>query len=115
MEEEGGNQEICLSILLKGLKFNPYNEILFSKVVKIEEKKQNYSKIRDMVKFVQEESKQGIDHLWKILLEGALFEGRCGNREEARKQFRFLLKKCKNFSTVYLEASKYEERENKLE
>lgn len=50
MEEESGNQDACLDILLKGLKFNPFSENLFIKVVKIEEKLQNYEKIRNMIK-----------------------------------------------------------------
>jgi hypothetical protein len=31
---------------------------------------------------------------WRMVLEGALFEGRSGNKEAARKAFRHLLKKC---------------------
>ena len=67
-----------------------------------------------MVKTIQTDKNVSIDNSWRILLEGALFEGRCGNREMAREQFKFLLKKCKNYGPVYLEASKYEERENQI-
>ena len=56
-----------------------------------------------------------VDKTWRILLESALFEGRTGNREAARTQFRQLLKKCKTHGPIYLEASKFEERENSLE
>ena len=56
-----------------------------------------------------------VDKTWRILLEGALFEGRTGNREAARSQFNHLLKKCKTHGPIYLEASKFEERENSLE
>lgn len=112
MEEESGNQDACLDILLKGLKFNPFSENLFIKVVKIEEKLQNYEKIRNMIKEIQSDKDSSIENSWRILLEGALFEGRCGNHLEARKQFNYLLKRSKNFGPVFLEASKYEEREN---
>ena len=50
-----------------------------------------------------------------MILEGALFEGRCGNRESARKAFRYLIKNCQSYGPVYLEASKYEEREGEIE
>lgn len=35
-----------------------------------------------------------IDKCWRMLLEGALFEGRIGNKEAARSQFRSLMSKC---------------------
>jgi hypothetical protein len=52
MEEESGNQDACLNILMKGIKFNPYSENLFIKMVKIEEKRLNYDKIRRMIKTI---------------------------------------------------------------
>lgn len=91
MEEESGNQDACLDLLQKGLKFNPYSENLFTKMVKIEEKRHNFKKIRQMVKEIRDDNQASIDNSWKILLEGAMFEGRCGNREQAREQFRYLL------------------------
>lgn len=114
MEEESGNQDACLDLLLKGLKFNPFSENLFTKIVKIEEKRQNFSKIRQMVDQMKARDETTIDNSWKILMEGALFEGRCGNRVQAREQFSYLLKKCNHYGQIYLEASKYEERENQL-
>jgi la-related protein 1 len=112
MEEECGNQKVCRDILLQGLKFNPLNENLFIKAIKVEEKMGNFEEIRNMVKSTMAEP---IDKTWRVLLEGALFEGRCGNREAARDQFRYLLNKCKSHGPIYLEASKFEERENFLE
>ncbi len=52
---------------------------------------------------------------WRMILEGALFEGRCGNKVGARKAFRYLIKNCQAYGPVYLEASKYEEREGEVE
>lgn len=56
-----------------------------------------------------------IDKSWKMILEGALFEGRSGNKLAARTAFQHLLKNCQSYGPVYLEASKYEEREGELE
>ena len=55
------------------------------------------------------------DKSWRMILEGALFEGRCGNKEAARKAFRHLIKNCPSYGPVYLEFSKYEEREGEVE
>lgn len=48
MEEESGNQEACRSILQKGLKFNPLNENLFLKMIRIEEKRNDIESVRSM-------------------------------------------------------------------
>lgn len=50
-----------------------------------------------------------------MLLEGALFEGRIGNREAARAQFRTLMDKCQTYGPLFFEASRFEEREGFLE
>lgn len=84
MEEECGNQEQSRDILLKGLHFNPFSENLFIKAVKIEEKMNNFDKIREMVENIRGNKDISIEKCWRILLEGALFEGRCGNRAKAR-------------------------------
>jgi hypothetical protein len=52
---------------------------------------------------------------WRMILEGAMFEGRCGNKEGARKAFKYLIKNCQSYGPIYLEASKYEEREGEIE
>ena len=65
---------------MAGLKFNPYSENLFIKAIKIEEKMSNFTEIRAMIKKIQDDKDASIDQSWKILIEGALFEGRCGNR-----------------------------------
>ena len=55
------------------------------------------------------------DKAWRMILEGALFEGRCGNREGSRQAFGYLLEQCQSYGPIYLEASKYEEREGEIE
>jgi tetratricopeptide (TPR) repeat protein len=90
------------------------SENLFIKIVKIEEKRQNFTVIREMINEAKAVEKPGNDSNWRILLEGALFEGRCGNRNNARDIFSHLMTKCKSFGPVFLEAAKYEEREGQL-
>lgn len=55
-----------------------------------------------------------IDKTWRMLLEGALFEGRVGNKAAARQQFRTLMDQCKTYGPLFFEASRYEEREGHL-
>ena len=91
MEEECGNQEKSRKILIEGLKFSNLNENLFIKAIKVEEKLGNIEAVRDLLADLKGVS---IDKTWKMLLEGALFEGRIGNKEGARSQFRDLMDKC---------------------
>jgi tetratricopeptide (TPR) repeat protein len=50
---------------------------------------------------------------WRVQIEGAQFEGRIGEKEKARQLFQSL---CQNVGNgpIYLEASRYEEREGNL-
>lgn len=88
------------------------NENLFVKAIKVEEKGRNFDRVRELLSVLKDVS---IDRSWRMILEGALFEGRCGNKEGARKAFRHLIKNCQSYGPVYLEASKYEEREGEIE
>jgi hypothetical protein len=63
MEEECGNQATSSKILLQGLKFNPLNENLFIKAIKVEEKMGNYKLIRQMLKSITD---CHIDKTWRI-------------------------------------------------
>lgn len=47
---------------------------------------------------------------WKILMEGALMEARCGGIDSARSVLSILMSQCGNFGAIYLEAVKFEER-----
>lgn len=51
------------------------------KAVKVLEKLRRYVEIR---KLLSELSDVPLDKSWRILMEGALFEGRIGNRDGAR-------------------------------
>lgn len=112
MEEECGNQQKSRKILIQGLKFSSLNDNLFIKAIKVEEKLGNIEAVRALL---AELADVPIEKSWKMLLEGALFEGRIGNKEGARKQFRNLMDKCQTYGPLFFEASRYEEREGHLD
>jgi la-related protein 1 len=112
MEEECGNQSLSWKILQVGLRFSPLNENLFVKAVKVLEKLKRYTEIR---RLLAELCDIPLEKSWKILMEGALFEGRIGNREGARKAFKYLTEVCPTYGPIYLESSKYEEKESMIE
>ena len=115
MEEECGNYEQSRQIISMGLKLNPLSENLFTKAVKLEDRAPNGAqRVRELVQRIKGNNQATIEKTWRIYLEAALFEGRMGNRKEARQLFSHLMDECKGHGTIYLEASKYEERENQL-
>ena len=75
-------------MLLDGLKFSPLNENLFIKAVKVAEKLGDHKAVRDLVKGLDGAP---LDRTWRMRVEGALFEGRAGNQDDARAQFKSLL------------------------
>lgn len=81
MEEECGNTMLSWRILQVGLRFNQLNENLFVKAVKVLEKLKNYEDVR---RLLSELSDVPLEKTWRILMEGALFEGRIGNKVGAR-------------------------------
>lgn len=89
MEEECGNQVSSRKILLVGLKFSPFNENLFVKAIKVEEKNRNFAQVRKLLGALKDVS---FEKSYKMILEGALFEGRNGNKEGAKRIFKHLLK-----------------------
>jgi tetratricopeptide (TPR) repeat protein len=112
MQEECGRNEAARTILQVGLKFNPLNDNLFVKAIKVEERSRLFDSVRSLLGSLKDEK---FDRAWRMILEGALFEGRCGNKESARKAFRYLLRNCQSYGPIYLEASKYEEREGEVD
>ena len=56
-----------------------------------------------------------LERSWRMILEGALFEGRVGNKDSARKTFRLLISKCQTYGPIFFEASRYEEREGEMD
>ena len=88
------------------------NDNLFVKAIKVEEKGRHFDRVRQLLSVLRDVP---FDKSWRMILEGASFEGRCGNREGARKAFRYLIKHCQSYGPIYLEASKYEEREGEID
>ena len=76
MEEECGRQEESRRILQVGLRFSQTNENLMVKAIKVEEKVRGYHRVRQLLSTLNE---LPIDRTWRMLLEGALFEGRIGH------------------------------------
>lgn len=70
------------------MKFSQLNENLFIKAIKVDEKLGDYDSVRKLVSSVESIP---LDRSWRMMLEGALFEGRIGNQAEARKIFKKLL------------------------
>lgn len=111
MEEECGNHDKGRRILQIGLRFSAFNENLFVKAIKVEEKGKNLDRVRSLLGALKDVP---FYKAWRMILEGALFEGRCGNREGSRLAFNYLLEQCQTYGPIYLEASKYEEREGEI-
>ena len=112
MQEECGRNDSARAILQEGLRFNQLNDNLFVKAIKVEERARRFESVRSQLGGLRDEK---FERAWRMVLEGALFEGRCGNKEAARKAFRYLLRNCQSYGPIYLEASKYEEREGEID
>jgi len=91
MEEECGNTLKSLQILRDGLYFLPLSEPIFIKAIKTEERLKNYDNVRELLGSLRDIS---IEKTWKMILEGALFEGRVGNKKVARRAFEYLAANC---------------------
>ena len=52
---------------------------------------------------------QNIEKIWKLYLEGAQLEGKCGDSKSAKRIFKMLLKNLDMQGNVYLEYAKFEE------
>ncbi len=91
MEEELGNVRKCREILDAGLSFNRVNENLFLKKIKVEEKIGEVIEVRRAMALLKTIP---LDRTWKIILEGALFEGRIGNVKTSRAAMKYLMERC---------------------
>ena len=107
MEEELGNINRCRTLLKRGLYFSPTNENLFLRSLKIEEREGNYQEVKKLIGTLKNHK---IEDTYKLLLEAALFEGRCGNVKIAQKAMKFLCKRCCMFGQVFISAASFEER-----
>jgi hypothetical protein len=85
------------------------------KVIRIEEKRECISNIRVLIEDIKSRTDATFEQSWKLLVEGALSEGKFGNIEEARNLFNYIISNYKTNGAVYVEASKFEEREDNIE
>ena len=102
--EESGDNLQCKELLKRGLGYCIDNDNLIIKYIKVFEKDGEFEEVRKLIKGDQ----------WKVLIEGALFEGRIGQNTKARAIFSQVCSKFGN-GPVYLEASRYEEREGNID
>lgn len=112
MEEELGKIDRCRTLLKRGLKFIPLNENLFLKALKIEEKEDNYNEVKALISSLKNNR---IEDTYKLLIEGALFEGRCGNIKSCQKALKFLCKRFYLYGPVFTSAAAFEERIGNIE
>ena len=68
-----------------------------------------------MIENIKSRTDTSFEQSWKLLVEGALSEGRFGNIERARNLFNYIISNYKSNGAVYVEASKFEEREDNID
>lgn len=107
LEEECGRLYTSRVLLQTGLSFSPSSDQLAIKLLKTEEKLGNEAGARSLLGVFQTLS---IESSWKVLLEGAAFEARCGEIGAARGLYQHLMCVCGHYGAVFLEAIRFEER-----
>ena len=105
LEEECGNMGICTKLLRAGLGYCEYNEHLFIRSIKHEEKMGNLARARELLARLKH---FGIDKVWRVVLEGALMEARSGNYTMARRVMKYLMHHVPWYGPLYLEAYRLE-------
>lgn len=107
MEDECGETRHCLALLHRGLANCPLCESMMIKAIKTEEKLQNVAGARALLALLKD---QPLEKTWRIVLEGALLEARCGNALVARRAFQYLMRNVPWYGPIYQEAFRFEER-----
>jgi tetratricopeptide (TPR) repeat protein len=105
LEEECGKMDMCAKILRAGIDYCEYNDGLFARAIKHEEKVGNLSGARELLSRIKH---LGIDNVWRTVLEGALLEARAGNDVMARRVLKYLMHHVPWYGPLYLEAYKLE-------
>ncbi len=105
LEEECGNMNACADILRTGIEFCEYNDGLFARAIKHEEKMGNLTRARELLSRLKH---LGIENVWRTVLEGALLEARAGNQMKARRVLKYLMHHVPWYGPLYLEAYKLE-------
>ena len=107
LEEECGRLLTSRVLLQTGLCYSPCSDQLAIKLLKTEEKLGNEAGARSLLGTFQSLS---IESSWKVLLEGAAFEARCGHTAAARGLYEHLMGVCGHYGAVFMEAVRFEER-----
>lgn len=105
LEEESGNMNTCANILRAGIEYCEYNDGLFARAIKHEEKMGNLTRARELLSRLKH---LGIENVWRTVLEGALLEARAGNHVKARRVLKYLMHHVPWYGPLYLEAYKLE-------
>jgi len=105
LEEECGNMKTCAAILRAGIEQCEYNDGLYARAIKHEEKMGDISRARELLSRLKH---MGIENVWRTVLEGALLEARSGNHVMARRVLKYLMHHVPWYGPLYLEAYKLE-------
>jgi tetratricopeptide (TPR) repeat protein len=105
LEEECGNMKLCAAILRAGIEHCEYNDGLYARAIKHEEKIGEISRARELLSRLKN---LGIENVWRTVLEGALLEARTGNHVMARRVLKYLMHHVPWYGPLYLEAYKLE-------
>lgn len=105
LEEECGNMNICAKILRAGIEYCDYNDGLYARAIKHEEKMGDISRARELLSRLKHLK---IENVWRTVLEGALLEARTGNHVMARRVLKYLMHHVPWYGPLYLEAYKLE-------
>jgi la-related protein 1 len=105
LEEECGNMKVCAAILRAGIEYCEYNDALYARAIKHEERMGDISRARELLSRLKH---LGIENVWRTVLEGALLEARSGNDVMARRVLKYLMHHVPWYGPLYLEAYKLE-------
>lgn len=112
LEEEHGNTNECLRVLHEGMRYCSHDESIAIRCLRFEESLGHMKNVRQLISTF---SRIPIERCWRIVLEGALIEGRAGNLESARRVFSYLLRTVKWYGPIYYEVALFEERLERCE
>ena len=106
MEEDYGYVTKAKEILKAGLRYNPGNENLIIKFLRLDEK---IGRIRDSRQILATLKDYPLEKTWKLYLEGALLEAKSGQVKSAKRVFKMLLQNIDNQGSIYYEYARFEE------
>mmetsp|Transcript_47128 Transcript_47128/g.102531 ORF Transcript_47128/g.102531 Transcript_47128/m.102531 type:complete len:750 (+) Transcript_47128:27-2276(+) len=109
LHEEFGDLDGCTRICRRALKRCPNHEGLLLRLVKTLERVGDVDGVRSVLSTLQNAP---VERTWKVLVEGACFEGRQGNLEVARSMLWALLDLLPAQGQIYCEAARWESQDS---